>query len=108
MMILSKEMSGYMNTDLIKFAEIAEILKALAHPVRLCIVKGLIEKGQCNVSHMQSCLDTPQSTVSQHLQKLRTAGIIEGVRSGLEINYRVCDPRVKQLIATFFAEKTSK
>lgn len=96
-----------MNHDIVKFAEVAETLKALAHPIRLCIVKGLMEKGECNVSHMQNCLGAPQSTVSQHLQKLRSAGIIEGVRSGLEINYRVCDQRVIQLISIFFKDELS-
>lgn len=91
-----------MDNNFEKFNETAEFLKVLAHPVRLCIVRGLLEKGRCNVSHMQNCLDMPQSTISQHLQKLRTAGIIEGERNGLEINYRVCDERVKRLIETLF------
>jgi ArsR family transcriptional regulator len=78
--------------------EISELLKVLAHPVRLCIVNGLLGKGECNVTYMQNCLEMPQSTVSQHLQKLRAAGIIEGVRNGLEINYRVKDKRVKKLV----------
>ncbi|MBP2632416.1 MAG: putative transcriptional regulator [Firmicutes bacterium] len=88
------------NSD--KFNEIAEILKVLAHPVRLCIVRGLLEKGECNVSHMQNCLNAPQSTISQHLQKLRTAGIITGTRNGLEINYKVCDERIQALISVLF------
>lgn len=88
-----------MDTDLVKFTELAETLKALAHPVRLCIVKGLIENGGCNVSHMQNCLNAPQSTISQHLQKLRTAGIIRGTRTGLEIKYTVCDEQVKQIVS---------
>ncbi|MBI6873996.1 ArsR/SmtB family transcription factor [Clostridium aciditolerans] len=91
-----------MDNNFERFNETAEFLKVLAHPVRLCIVRGLLEKGRCNVSHMQNCLDMPQSTISQHLQKLRTAGIIEGERNGLEINYRVCDERVKRLIETLF------
>jgi len=66
-----------------KYTEITDILKALAHPTRLCIVKNLLEQKQCNVSHMQNCLKLPQSTVSQHLQKLWYAGIIEGQRHGL-------------------------
>ena len=83
-----------MEVHLEEYTELAEILKALAHPVRLCIVRGLIQKGECNVTHMQSCLDIPQSTVSQHLLKLKSAGIICGLRNGLEINYKLCDPRV--------------
>lgn len=87
-----------MEKDYAKYNEISELLKVLAHPVRLCIVKGLLEKGSCNVTFMQNCLDMPQSTVSQHLQKLRTAGIIEGERNGLEINYKVADHRVEALV----------
>ena len=97
-----------MELNLEKYTELAEILKALAHPVRLCIVKGLIEKGECNVTHMQACLDIPQSTVSQHIQKLKSANIISGVRNGLEINYRICDQRVVQLVNTLFNESLAK
>jgi ArsR family transcriptional regulator len=93
-----------MNVDFAQYTSIAETLKVLAHPVRLCIVKGLIEKGGCNVSHMQTCLDVPQSTVSQHLQKLRTAGVIEGIRNGLEINYKVCDEKTVKLIELLFSK----
>ena len=93
-----------MDLDTNKYNEIAEVLKALAHPVRLCIVRGLIEKGGCNVCHMQECLGMPQSTTSQHLQKLRSAGIISGQRKGLEVTYKVCDQRVVELIKVLFPE----
>ena len=87
-----------MDTDYIKYSKITEILKVLAHPIRLCIVKGILDQGQCNVSHMQTCLKIPQSTVSQHLQKLRYAGVIEGRRHGLEVNYKIKDERIIKLI----------
>ena len=82
-----------------EYEEIAELLKVMAHPVRLCIIKGLIDKGECNVTHMQNCLNKPQSTVSQHLQKLRSAGIIESRRDGLEIYYRMINPKVKNIMS---------
>ena len=94
-----------MDLDTNKYNEIADVLKALAHPVRLCIVRGLIEKGGCNVCHMQECLGMPQSTTSQHLQKLRSAGIISGQRKGLEVTYQVCDQRVVELIKLLFPEQ---
>lgn len=94
-----------MEKDYKKYNDTAELLKVLAHPVRLCIVKGLLNKGQCNVTYMQNCLDMPQSTVSQHLQKLRAAGIIEGDRNGLEINYKVCDERVENLVKLLLSEE---
>ncbi|MGG0823162.1 metalloregulator ArsR/SmtB family transcription factor [Paenibacillus turicensis] len=93
-----------MDNNFKAYTEAAEILKALAHPVRLCIVRGLIKKGSCNVSYMQECLDLPQSTVSQHLQKLRTLGILEADRNGLEISYSIKDERVKAVIEIFLAE----
>jgi len=41
-----------------KFIQKSELLKALAHPTRLCIVKVLIEK-ESNVTNIQECLDLP-------------------------------------------------
>lgn len=90
-----------MENDIKKYTDIAEILKVIAHPVRLCIINGLLNKGSCNVSYMQNCLGMPQSTISQHLQKLRTAGIIKGERNGLEINYSICDKRIIEIIKLF-------
>ncbi|MFT5874196.1 MAG: DNA-binding transcriptional ArsR family regulator [Clostridium sp.] len=87
-----------MDTEYIKYSEITEILKVLAHPIRLCIVKSILDQGECNVSHMQTCLKVPQSTVSQHLAKLRYARVIEGRRHGLEVNYKIRDERIIKLI----------
>ncbi|WP_243122844.1 ArsR/SmtB family transcription factor [Haloimpatiens lingqiaonensis] len=84
--------------------ENAEFLKALAHPVRLCIVRNLSKKGCANVTCMQDCLKLPQSTVSQHLNKLKSAGIIQGERNGLEIKYKVCSKKALDLIKVLFPE----
>lgn len=93
-----------MILDLKSLEETAELLKVIAHPVRLCIVRGLWRNGCCNVTHMQNCLDVPQSTVSQHLGKLRQAGIIEGERNGLEITYKLTDERVKAILCCLFSD----
>ena len=79
----------------------SELLKAMAHPVRLCIIRGLIHN-QCNVTKMQECLNLPQSTVSQHLGKLKAAGIIEGERNGLEVCYKVVNPQVINIVNQLF------
>ncbi len=80
----------------------AGILKAISHPVRLCIVKGLLTVGGSNVTTIQNCLDLPQPTVSQHLAKLRDLGIIEAERHGVEIKYRVVDKDVIKVIEALF------
>ena len=94
-----------MVIDLKNMEEKAELLKVIAHPIRLCIVRGLWKNGGCNVTHMQCCLDVPQSTVSQHLGKLRQAGVIEGERNGLEITYKLKDERVKSILACLFGDE---
>ena len=90
--------------NIAKFEEVAELLKVIAHPVRLCIVNGLLEKGTCNVSFIQNCLDTPQSTISQHLQRLRSAGIVEGKRVGTEIYYSISNKRIANLVKDLLNE----
>jgi DNA-binding transcriptional ArsR family regulator len=84
------------------YTEHSELLKALAHPVRLCIVRGLLEKGSCNVTTMCECLDMPQSTISQHLSKLKSAGIVTGERNGVEMNYRISDQKVGSILHALF------
>ncbi|MDP5272595.1 ArsR/SmtB family transcription factor [Chengkuizengella axinellae] len=81
-----------------EFQNTADMLKVIGHPVRLCIVMGLLKKGNCNVSFMENCMNLPQSSVSTHLQKLRTAGIIVGQRKGLEVSYRLKDEQMKNFV----------
>ena len=83
----------------------AELFKVLANPVRLCILIGLMREGHCQVSVMQECLSLPQSTVSQHIGKLRSAGIIHGERKGTQIYYQVVNEKVKELIKIIMEEK---
>ena len=93
-----------MHFDKEKFAEKAELLKVLGHPVRLCIVAGLLEH-RCNVTRMQECLNLPQSTVSQHLAVLKANGVIKGERNGLEICYRVINPDAERIVRLFMESK---
>lgn len=81
----------------------AEILKALAHPVRLRIVRGLLQCGCRNVSCMERATGQSQSAISQHLNRLRRAGVLKCERSGNEVYYQVADARVADLIAALFA-----
>ena len=77
--------------------EISEVLKAMAHPVRLQILEGLIEN-ECNVNHIQQKLGLPQSTISQHLKTLKNAGIIKGRREKTRVCYSILDKRVIEII----------
>lgn len=78
--------------------KMAGIYKLLSHPSRLCIMVNLLAVKESNVSNMQNCLCEPQSTVSQHISKLRAAGMIKGTRQGTEIVYKVSDDTVKSML----------
>lgn len=80
------------------FSREAEIFKALGHPIRLKIVYGLLRVGGCNVKNMQECLGLHQATVSQHLIHLKSRGIIDSKRQGLQMIYEVVHPLAKCLI----------
>ncbi|ACL69000.1 ArsR/SmtB family transcription factor [Halothermothrix orenii] len=82
--------------------EKSRVLKALAHPTRLCIVKGLLEDSGCNVSRMQYCLEVPQSTLSQHLSKLKDLGIVEGKRVGKKVKYYVISDEARKVVKALF------
>jgi ArsR family transcriptional regulator len=77
--------------------EKSEVLKALGHPIRYCIVEGLVA-GEHNVATMVECTGVPQPTVSQHLNILKAAGIIEGERQGNQIVYSVCSAKARKVI----------
>ncbi|MDW7740245.1 MAG: metalloregulator ArsR/SmtB family transcription factor [Bacillota bacterium] len=82
--------------------EKANLLKALSNPVRLCIVKELLHRDTCNVSNMQNCMQLSQSTVSQHLGRLRDLGIVVGDRRGTEVFYSVASEEAAAVIRALF------
>ncbi len=79
----------------------AEMLKVLSHPQRLCILRG-INMYHCNVGKIQETLGLTQSGLSQHISKLKAAGIIKGERNGKEICYRVIDETALRIVDMMF------
>lgn len=82
------------NNEREKTHKDVEILKALAHPVRLGIVKVLHEKGELCACEICSLFDCDRTTASKHLAVLRQAGIIDYERYGKMIIYRLEMPCV--------------
>lgn len=70
--------------------DIALMMRALGHPVRLQILKILVGRADnCCCNDVTDCLSLAQSTVSQHLKVLLDAGVIERRAQGTRNNYRV-------------------
>lgn len=84
--------------------ELAEIFKALAHPIRLKIVCGLSKKEECNVSIMVEKLGVAQPSVSQHLNILKNAGVITGYKKGTQVCYKVTNATVLKIVKVLEAE----
>jgi len=77
------------------------VLRAVGHPVRLGILKGLRSSEGCNVTEMVAKMKIPQSTLSQHLGILRNQGIIEPRKTGVRTCYRITDKRILKLLDLF-------
>ena len=82
-----------------KARKIADLLKLLANEHRLLILCSLIS-GPLTVSEIHTF--TPNITVSelsQHLNQLKTAGILESEKIGMNVVYRIQDERIIALIS---------
>ncbi|MDO5039835.1 helix-turn-helix transcriptional regulator [Clostridium sp.] len=75
----------------------SEVLKALAHPVRLKIVKQLYDGPIC-VCHINSNIEYSQANVSKHLKILKSAKIVEGTKEGMFRYYKLKNEKIKDLI----------
>ena len=79
------------------FADAADLLKALGHPLRLRIVT-LLARGREHVGALAERLDIPQAITSQQLRILRMSGLVAATRENGQAVYRLIDPRVVRLI----------
>ncbi len=62
--------------------DLAAFAKAIAHPARIAILNILARHNQCICGEIVEVLPLAQSTVSQHLKELKTAGLIKGTIDG--------------------------
>jgi ArsR family transcriptional regulator len=67
------------------------LLRALSHPVRLQIIEALARDGEACVCHLEWALDQRQPQISQHLMRLKEAGLVRGRRNGLNVFYSLVD-----------------
>ncbi len=75
-----------------------EILKALAHPVRLGLVETLSDKRLC-VNDLAELFPVDRTTISKHLAVLKDAGVLEDQRDGREIYYHLRVPCLEEFIS---------
>ena len=67
----------------------SELMRALAHPLRLKILEFIDKHGTINVNKIYNTLKIEQSITSQHLRILRLAGVVHAIRDGKFIHYSI-------------------
>jgi len=79
----------------LKEQSLAAFAKAVSHPARIAILNILAKKNECICNELVEVLPLAQSTVSQHLKELKTAGLVtgevDGPRSCYCINWKAFD-----------------
>jgi DNA-binding transcriptional ArsR family regulator len=76
---------------------LAEVLRAVAHPLRLRIV-ALLCAGERHVNGLAGELSAPQPIVSQQLRILRARGLVEATRENGFARYRLAEPALRELV----------
>ncbi len=67
----------------------SELLRAVAHPLRLQILAFIDQNEEINVNKIYNTLGLEQSITSQHLRILRVAGLVNTQRDGKYIHYSI-------------------
>lgn len=73
----------------------AEVCKIFSHPKRLQIIEALREH-ELTVSEVVGHLGIPKANVSQHLAVLRQKRVVMTRREGLNVYYRIANPKIIQ------------
>lgn len=82
-------------------AETARLLRALANPHRLLILCQLLQHGEVTAGELAQRLGLAPSALSQHLARMRAAGLIRHRRAARTLRYRVgdaCEGRLTALL----------
>lgn len=86
------------DTDL---QQLSTIAKTLSHPARLAILKYLANANTCISGDITDEIPLSRTTVSQHLQELKKAGLIHGEIDGTKVCYCICKENVENAMAIF-------
>lgn len=76
----------------------SEVLRALAHPLRMRILGFIDRHGSINVNKIYNTLQLEQSITSQHLRILRLAGLVDTEREGKYVLYQIAYNRIGDAI----------
>ncbi|RFZ04677.1 HTH-type transcriptional regulator KmtR [Mycobacterium marinum] len=76
----------------------AELFRMLSDPTRIKILWALLQ-GETSVACLAELAEVAPAVVSQHLAKLRLAGLVKGRRQGTFVYYSAADQAVLQVLS---------
>lgn len=79
----------------------AGMMKQLANPKRLLILCQLLSEEK-PVGELMEAVGLSQSALSQHLAKMREAGLVESQRRGQMVYYRLNSMEANALLSTLY------
>jgi DNA-binding transcriptional ArsR family regulator len=88
----------YFKVDQNKLDRASEVMRALAHPLRLTIIEFIDKNKVINVNKIYNTLKLEQSITSQHLKILRLAGLVKTRREGKFIFYSLEYKAIRQAV----------
>ncbi len=77
------------------------LLKSLANGHRLMVLCHLVN-GEMSVGDLEKKLEVSQSSLSQHLARLRGQGIVEYRKEGTTVFYRIADEKALRILDTLY------
>jgi ArsR family transcriptional regulator len=80
-------------------AELAGLTKALGNPIRVAILRYLLEQGESVCTDLSQVVPLAHSTTMQHIKVLREAGLLSAGRCGRNVLYCVNPEALRQLRA---------
>jgi ArsR family transcriptional regulator len=78
--------------------QIAAVIRCLGHPLRIRLLQAMVA-GERSVSQLQEETGEMQATVSRQLAVLRARRIVAAHRDGVNVYYRIIEPRVHGILA---------
>lgn len=94
---LSSSEEKTLQIDVETLERAAFILKTVAHPVRLGILKLLEKKDRLSVNQICEGLEVEQSLTSHHLSNMKLKGILSSKREGKNVYYSLRERNILNL-----------
>ena len=86
------------EVDIQRLEKMAGMLKAIAHPTRVAIIRLLKAENSMSVTEIYTALGIEQAVASQHLALLKEKGVLVGRREGKNSYYSLRHAQLVEVV----------